>query len=796
MTRDDHTTPDERVTMDFLRRFSPPRIPRIAALPISGSAYTRELISWALLAVALGALEGGVIGVICKDLFSGSFSSRTVNFSVALLTGAPHFCSLLSFFWARLARGRDVLRFLFQVQVATALCLLLVAAAPSSVTGLPMMVAGAVGARLFWAGVVTLRAPVWRRTYPRATRARLTGTFFAVHAVVMAATGWAVGTAVDWSSSAYHTVYAVAAVIGIGGAMIFRTLRVPEANSEPTGERTANGEAAGVRAAGRILREDPAFTRYLGWLSAAHSGNLMVIGPLIALMSDHLQMAQRQQVMVTSSIPLVLIPIAMPLWARLFDGGCALRFQAVNSATFSLAVLVLGTGAVSGQVAWLWAGAVLLGIAYAGGSVAWHLGTHHFAPRGRTLQYMGLHVSLGGVRGLLAPLAGMALYELVETRAPGQGAWVLTVPLFLCALATVGFARMASARPLAAKELKQRLPVHRPSPAGAGWSRRARLGYRSVALLLVCLLLAPSIAGSPPQDESPPEPVPTGVFMSIKTTPKYYATRTQPILATYWNLAPQSFVFFTDSKSESPLPWTLRSMDDPPLQEPTEERFNLVDTGCGGTRADLCCKTAAQIEYYVKHAMETTPWFCAFDDDTFVNVPRLGDYLRQFDPDAQTLYLGKRSTGGPVELRDPDCPHCPRHSFSFGTGGAGWCLSRALVRRGLEDFVDLPRLCEQIDAPDDVTIGYVAEVILGVEMTEEPRLHSHLESQYFETFAELRRQLTFGSGLMINRHVFAYYPGGSFVTPSGGPPEDPLGFRALYCELWPAECDQNEKIGR
>ena len=439
--------------------------------------YYREMASWSLLAVALGALEGGVIGVMLKNLFAGEVGGRVLNYSVALLTGAPHFCNLLSFVWARLAEGRDAARFLPRVQVATASCLLLVAAAPTGVLGLLMMLAGAVGARLFWSVVLTLRAPVWRRLYPRESRARLTGTFFALHSIVMAAAGLTVGSLVDWNGSAYPIVYAVAALLGVGGAAVFHGLRIPAADSDAQ-TVAARGRTGGARESWRILRQDPPFARYLFWLSMIHCGNLMLLGPLIVLMSDQLLLAQRQQVMVTSSIPLILFPLAVPLWARLFDRGCVLRFQAINGVAFAVAILALAAPAIAGRPEWLWAGAVLLGIAYAGGSVGWHLGTHRFAPRGRTLAYMGLHVSVSGLRGLLAPLAGISLYELIETRAPGQGAWVLVVPPALCALGAARFARLATQRA--------------PSRGGAGAAvsslrRRARAFAVGAAVAMVLL---------------------------------------------------------------------------------------------------------------------------------------------------------------------------------------------------------------------------------------------------------------------------------------------------------------------
>ena len=42
-------------------------------------------------------------------------------------------------------------------------------------------------------------------------------------------------------------------------------------------------------------------------------------------------------------------------------------------------------------------------------------------------------------------------------------------------------------------------------------------------------------------------------------------------------------------------------------------------------------------------------WFCHFDDDNYVNVPRLVETLDQFDP-RQDWYLGKPSLPEPLEI--------------------------------------------------------------------------------------------------------------------------------------------------
>ena len=70
--------------------------------PMSRMHYRRELAVWSLLPIALGAVEGGVTGVIAKNAFEGAVDERVLNLAVALLTTAPAFANILSFVWAGL----------------------------------------------------------------------------------------------------------------------------------------------------------------------------------------------------------------------------------------------------------------------------------------------------------------------------------------------------------------------------------------------------------------------------------------------------------------------------------------------------------------------------------------------------------------------------------------------------------------------------------------------------------------------------------------------------------------------
>lgn len=46
-------------------------------------------------------------------------------------------------------------------------------------------------------------------------------------------------------------------------------------------------------------------------------------------------------------------------------------------------------------------------------------------------------------------------------------------------------------------------------------------------------------------------------------------------------------------------------------------------------------------------------WWCHFDDDNYVNIPRLVELLRKYSP-LDHWYLGKPSVRQPLEIEDRD----------------------------------------------------------------------------------------------------------------------------------------------
>ena len=87
-------------------------------------------------------------------------------------------------------------------------------------------------------------------------------------------------------------------------------------------------------------------------------------------------------------------------------------------------------------------GALLLGAATAGANLGWNLGHSDFASLGKMQQYMGVNVTLTGMRGLVAPPVGVLVYEGLEKLATGAGRWSLLLPMAMTLAGAVGFNRM------------------------------------------------------------------------------------------------------------------------------------------------------------------------------------------------------------------------------------------------------------------------------------------------------------------------------------------------------------------
>lgn len=408
----------------------------------------REVQVNALLAVTLGALEGGLLGVIVKTGFDGVATSGWVNFAVALVTGAPALANVASLAFANAAHGRSKTRWVSTLMAATALGALMIALAPVSAGGLIWLTFWMIIARLAYCGVITLRAAIWRANFPRHVRATITGRIAVTYSILMAVTAAVIGLAMEWRPDAWRALVPATALLGFVAAWRYRRFTVRGHGRLLRQEAAERGGGGGMRLGDAldVLKQDIWYRRYMMTMFLFGSGNLMVIALLVVILTEQLDAPRFVQVLITTTVPLLAVAVLTPYWARRLDKVHILDYRARHSWMFVVALTLFVPGAIFGRIELFWVGAMVLGAAFAGGKLGWNLGHNDFASDGRSTLYMGIHVSLTGVRGLIAPVAGVAMYQALETTAPGNGRYVLVVPALLTLAGAITFGVLARKR--------------------------------------------------------------------------------------------------------------------------------------------------------------------------------------------------------------------------------------------------------------------------------------------------------------------------------------------------------------
>jgi hypothetical protein len=419
-----------------LGSFHPGAMPRMARLH-----YRRELVAWLFLPIMMGAVEGGVVSVVAKNIFAGSVPERSLNFAVALLAGAPAFANVTSFLWAALSHGRNKIRFLAGLQVAAVLLIAHVAFAPKSTLGLVMVLIGAIGARVCWSGVITVRATVWQANYPRAVRASMAGKLATVQAIMLASVGLAIGLALRVDESSFRLLYPLAAGFGLLGAVVYSRMRMRGHAALVGQERrdAADSSSFGGFRMWSILARDRAYRRYMIAMFVFGIGNLMVTAPMVIMLRDVFGFGYLGGILVMATIPIILMPLSIPIWSRLLDGVHVVRFRVFHCWTFVAATAAATAAALTRDPIYLWIFAACKGMAFGGGVLGWNLGHLDYASIDRSAQYMGVHVTLTGIRGVIGPLAAVAIYEWLETTNPGAGWGVFALCLGLNLVGAAGF---------------------------------------------------------------------------------------------------------------------------------------------------------------------------------------------------------------------------------------------------------------------------------------------------------------------------------------------------------------------
>ena len=285
---------------------------------------------------------------------------------------------------------------------------------------LPLFVAGAVVGVAAPNAVFPLLTLTYERNFPAAERGRRVGWGMSLRVGVAAVVGLGVGALLRTRLDLWWSLVLAGAVASVLLAAL-QAATPSQPLERVDGERNRPWPQFHLVATDRRLRLTLGAWMLMGF------GNLMLLplrveylaNPKYGITADASLIA-----LLTITVPSVCRLLSLPLFGIVFDRLSFFASRIAVNLMFALYVAAFFTGT---STAGLLVGAVVLGIASAGGDLMWSLWVIKFAPPDRVADYMGLHTFFTGVRAVLAPLIAFVVVEHVSLTAVAIAAAAMMV---------------------------------------------------------------------------------------------------------------------------------------------------------------------------------------------------------------------------------------------------------------------------------------------------------------------------------------------------------------------------------
>lgn len=287
--------------------------------------------------------------------------------------------------------------------------------------------------------VIALRSAIWRANYPVQNRAKIVVVislclmFVSSGAILLFTSGMDHGLS-------FQMVYFVSGLFGLLAALLYSRIRIRQEGKNL--RRLARNEGRQLRlwAGLAVLRTDRRFRWYMSWQMLNGLATLVVEIVLVVIIADVLGTGWMVGGSVLTVVPMLVCGLAGLFWARLFDRKDIFIMRFYGTMVWVLSRVLLLVGILDQSMPIIMCSRVITGLAIGCGQLSWRLGHMAFAPPEKDSLYMGAHVSLTGVRGIIAPFLGIYLYRL-DFLGP-HGVWLIAITALCQALAGMGFLQM------------------------------------------------------------------------------------------------------------------------------------------------------------------------------------------------------------------------------------------------------------------------------------------------------------------------------------------------------------------
>ncbi|MDD5308493.1 MAG: MFS transporter [Deltaproteobacteria bacterium] len=399
-------------------------MPLFAGLP----DYSRRSLAWHVPAVVLDGLVQGVAVLFLIVARKTLLASDAV---VTILTIGPVGVMVFGNVLGVAMLGRSKRAFLVAAGLVGRLPLLLV----FFVTDVRIYAAILVFSFFYYILFKPAENSIIQANYDKEQRGRIYGWLNSLMLLCAMAGAWAGGRILDASHDNYRYLIPAAGVLGFAAMMLYAFLPVRVMDYDAP-RAVAKGVLAAYRNFFESLLKDAPFGRLELSFLIYGFGIIMLDPLLIIFVVDDLKLDYSAAAVAMGLIGQLAILALSPFVGRLFD---RVRPGAMLGASVLLLIAFPIMLFFAHGTALLYAAYVVRGVAMSGILMVWNLGPIHYAEERDSTNYMGVHLTLTGVRGLFAPLLGMGTYYLLGIR----GAFLVSAAIFVVAgVMSLAFARM------------------------------------------------------------------------------------------------------------------------------------------------------------------------------------------------------------------------------------------------------------------------------------------------------------------------------------------------------------------
>ncbi len=370
---------------------------------------TARLLLWS-------ALFNGVVQSLnqTQDIISRK-ALHASALQLTLLTMIWPVSNLLSIWWGRLfERSCHKARYFLAVGVLGRLCLVW----GLWLSGMPqfMILLGLVFS--FNSLLIPAQNTIYQKNLEPGRRGRIYGYTLSLGLVVTIAFTFLAGRWLDHDGQSFRQILALTGLAGFVSAVLLSFIPIRETRAAGDCQSPSWREAihAPFRNTLALLREDKPFASFERSFSIYGMGFIVLQPVLPIFLVDMLKLTYTGNFIAKGVIAQIPMLLLSPWLGKWHDRLHPFRFISIFFGLLALFPLLLIAASLLTPWPWLAQGMAYLafavfGLAMAGVNLAWNLGSIFFAGSGEASAYQSVHVTLTGIRGILAPLLALVLYR-------------------------------------------------------------------------------------------------------------------------------------------------------------------------------------------------------------------------------------------------------------------------------------------------------------------------------------------------------------------------------------------------